>query len=312
MNTKQDVATPTGKTATKADQYQADLATIAKAIAKEGWVEIFGEQTNFMPVIRDHVFASLVKFYMDADGLETSGNFYIDPGSHTVEYVSEAANNNATGVRVVVSAGAGAELLRRDRLAGVTPNGQWHTHPYSGAYWSLTDVHDQIKDINMVRAFHRSGERYFMCVGEYHFLVRRIRWGDDGVTYEDKDAFLTNGRMLSGVKRIYHHSTEGAGIVSNAVLRSARSIMDLAGAMAEDIEFHKKLSPAERVGVYDMIEARYGQDIYEILDTMNATTATEAVNKVFAILGVELGDELMMDRSLRPIIGVVANEHERV
>lgn len=298
----------------KLSKYKNSAQVIADLIAKEGWVEIYGERTNFMPVVPNNIFANMVKMYLDSDGYETSGNFYIDPGSHEVVYMSEINAGTATTFSVNVDARTGADQLRNDRAQGITPNGQWHTHPMSKAYWSETDVRDQIKDINLARAFHRRGERYFMCIGEYHVLIRRVRWDDAVCTYEDKDAFLTNGRMLSGSTRYSYYypdkkiAAPGVGIVDNASLRKSQSILDLAEIMAKDSGLYLRLTPAERIKVYDLIEERYGKSIYEIVAIMDATTATEAVNKVFAIYGVELGDQLLMDKSIRQVAGVLQNE----
>lgn len=288
---------------------------ISDLLKHNGWVEIEPEVIgNFIPVVPDHIFTQLVKYYMDGGNDEVAGNFYIDPGSHTIEYVSLVEMPRESTVAAVnVSAGQAADRLVKDREAGYEPNGQWHTHPTFGAFWSSTDVNDQIKDIELAKAFNKSGERFFMCVSGLDILVRRVRWDNGLVTYQDCELYLMNGRRLSGLPRwraatSYSPGSYGLGIADAPVLNHNASLAEVAAKMERDPKFHEKLTLYQRNQVRDLIEDKYG-NIYVLTEYLDTITVTEAVNVVFNTYGVELGDELLSDRALMPLIGILEKEH---
>lgn len=273
---------------------------------KEGWVRVDPWlHGNFIPVIPDSLFANLTKLFLNAGGLEISGNFYIEPGSHTLEYVSVIRDPlESTVATVSATPQQAAERLRKDRENGYNPNGQWHTHGSMGAFWSLTDLTDQVKDVRLMMAFAEKGERYFMCISNYHFLVRRVRWDKGQVSYQDTPAYLKNGLELSGYKRAAptykgraYSYTPGLGMADNPLLREVESIMDLADVMHKDPEFHAKLNLNERHNVFLLAEKRYG-NLFLLTEILGAITVCEAVNIMFNRHEIEAADRIMKDKEL--------------
>lgn len=283
---------------------------------REGWVMVDPwMHGNFIPFIPDTLFADITKLFINAGGLEISGNFYIDPGSHAIEYISVIEQPKESTMATVSSTPQqAAERLLKDRENGYNPNGQWHTHGSIGAFWSITDLGDQIKDVKLAMAFRDRGERYFMCVSNYHFLMRRVRWNNGQVFYQDTPVYLKNGLELSGYKRSAptykgrsYSYAPGLGIADNPLLREVESILDLADVMHKDPEFHAKLNLNERHRVYQLAEKRYG-NLFLLTEYLDTMTVTEAVNKMFYENGIEVADAIMRDRELMEAMGVIENE----
>lgn len=272
---------------------------------------------NFIPVIPDSLFAIATKLFLDAGGVEISGNFYINPGSHKLEYLSVIANpqENST-VTVTVTADQAAGRLLKDRANGFNPNGQWHTHGFGGAFWSDTDLRDQVKDIKLAMAFKDRGERYFMCISTFHFLIRRVRWDNETVIYQDSPAYLANGRELSGYKTKSwsysggwkrSHDWDGYGLADNPLIKEATDILDLASIMHNDPDFHEKLSLSERKRVFQLAEKRYG-NLFGLTQKLGTVTVSEAVNVMFSRYGIGAADVIMKDADLIESMEVTRNE----
>lgn len=260
-----------------------------RPIQDDGWEEVDDE--DFRPIVKDEIMTFVSRLLINSRGVEITGNFYIDPGSQTITYVSKG-DGDGTGGHVVLSADKAVSRRMRDKHLGQTPNGQWHSHPSLGAFWSITDLTDQAKDLRMASVFHKKGERYFLVVSDLEWLIRRYRWDDeqDIKVYTDTHVYMENGGQLLGTKRYtYRYSTRyqrnsyrpAAAVADDAVLGKVKDLDGLAKLMRSDPNLYKKLSAQERGWVFNLIWKEYG-NTSELISALGVSTTAEAVNTIFA------------------------------
>lgn len=162
-------------------------------VKEAGWTQ--ENDPTFDPVVLDQVFLGIIGFFKKYQRIEIAGNFVINDNDQIV-YAS-LASSLSSGGSVDVDYDSAARRTKRDRELGWRPNGQWHTHPGMGAFWSHTDKDDQFNDVKLCMAFSGQGQRYFMCVSSTHWLIRRYRWDESGVYYTDVSPRMENGSRLS-------------------------------------------------------------------------------------------------------------------
>ena len=268
---------------------------------------------TFRPVILNKQLAYIIGWMAWGEGreivydfryTEQEFEFPIDDtmGSGVIDYAFLDQSADMRYGHVSRSAKSGAEMMDKQSVA---TNGQGHTHPGMGVWWSREDIKDQASDVNHLTFFLGSGERYFLVTDGVRWLMRRYRWwkdedGEKQIRYCDAAVRNTAGQKLKYSDKKYTTNLGNAGTSAGTSNRlSPKKILDL---MEEDEGIWQYLLPEEETEMSIYLYEEYGQGVFYLPDWMGleSNALLRAVNEVvFQHSFVGVGGNPAWDNFLR-------------
>lgn len=135
-----------------------------------------GDYGHFAPTVTEEAYHQFVEMLLQEHQIEIAGIFHLNEADDTIDWFwrDQASKGSGGGVHSDDGQGIVAAML-----AGVgIPNGQWHTHPGFGTFWSGTDLTDQGATVRDAMQIATTGTTYFIVANALNWRIRKVSWVD--------------------------------------------------------------------------------------------------------------------------------------
>lgn len=154
------------------------------------------ETVGFKPVVSEAAFNLMTAFLLQEHRIEIAGIFHWHEATNTIDWAWRDMASDGSGGHVKSDSGQGVLACV---LAGHgAPNGQWHTHPGFGTFWSGTDLTDQGRVVQKGMKINQTGYTLFMVCSGLNWFCRVVRWQEGKVVLcQDGHAVRWDGLALN-------------------------------------------------------------------------------------------------------------------
>lgn len=157
---------------------------------------------KFEPLVHPLIFAMMTSWFLKESPKETAGYFNWDEETNMIDWCwhDEEAVKTSGHVRY------GTAKMRMAWPEEGIPNGQWHTHPNLGTFWSGTDKNGQLEFMDALMPQNPDGYFCFIVIDKFDWHCTKLVWKDG------KPLERQNGKAkLNGVTLNAYSAWRGGG-----------------------------------------------------------------------------------------------------
>jgi len=151
-------------------------------------------------LIDNEVFWDIIQYIMDTPSVEIAGVGFIDENEEIVWAMASDIDSSSVGH---VSSDSSLAIVEALQAGYGVPNLQWHTHPQMDAYFSGTDIRDQMVFIKgAMLANPDGGEHTFLVISELTWFISKIVWKDSKIIGRTEGYVVSNQVPLDFRRRV--------------------------------------------------------------------------------------------------------------
>jgi hypothetical protein len=257
-------------------------AVIPPSIESLAWGKLPTLEEEFSPRVTEEVFWGMAGWLNESPhrDSEQAGLFVYD--EHANEIVWAVVDRSPTSASPGGVTTNTAHMVVEALKAGFSkpPNGQWHTHPHMGTFWSDVDRRDQVITAEVcMRGNPSGGEAYFLVIDGLDWLPSSIVWKDGKLVGKREGHVTVSGRefKLDYRRPAYRYPTTYIGYKSNGY-----------GMVADD------LAADDLADTYDLgdgglwVKDEAGEWVQSTLGVVSGVTKTDWVS---GLMGMWSNDE---------------------